>query len=65
MLFRSDVNGWWEVVWNAGFRGLVAQVGDRLEVFRREHLTEVQALVSDNGLRLEVDVNFSIGTTDC
>lgn len=62
--YFTDANGWWEVVWNAGFRGVVSQVGDRLDTFRREHLAEVQALVGQNGLWLEVDIHFAIGTTD-
>ena len=60
--YYTDVNGWWEVVWNAGFRRLVAQLGDRLDEFKRDHLAEMQALEDDKGLWLEVDVNFTMGT---
>ena len=60
--YYTDVNGWWEVVWNAGFRRLVAQLGDRLDEFKRDHLAEMQALEDDNGLWLEVEVNFTRGT---
>ena len=60
--YYTDVNGWWEVVWNAGFRRLVAQLGDDLEEFKRDHLAEMQALKDDKGLWLEVDVNFTRGT---
>lgn len=59
--YYTDANGWWDVVWNAGFRGLVAQLGDRLEEFKREHLKDVESLQSDQGLWLEVDVNFTRG----
>lgn len=59
--YYIDAEGWWEVVWNAGFRGVVAQLGDRLDSFRREHLAEVQELADSNGLWLEVDVNFTSG----
>jgi hypothetical protein len=60
--YYTDVNGWWEVVWNAGFRRLVAQLGDHLEEFKRDHLAAMQALEDDKGLWLEVDVNFTRGT---
>ena len=60
--YHTDANGWWEVVWNAGFRRLIAQLGDHLEAFKRDHLAEMQALEDDKGLWLEVDVNFTRGT---
>ena len=60
--YYTDLNGWWEVVWNAGFRRLVAQLDDHLEEFKRDHLAEMQALEDDKGLWLEVDVNFTAGT---
>jgi len=53
--------GWWDVIWNAGFRGLVAQLDDRLDDFKREHLLEVESLMDKEGLWLEVDVNFTQG----
>lgn len=59
--YYIDAEGWWEVVWNAGFRGVVAQLGDSLDTFRREHLAEVQKLADSNGLWLEVDINFTSG----
>lgn len=59
--YYIDAEGWWQVVWNAGFRGVVAQLGDRLDTFRREHLAEVQELADNNGLWLKVDVNFTSG----
>ncbi len=58
--YYIDAEGWWDVMWNAGFRGLIAQLGDRLEEFRREHLAEVRSQQDDNGLWLEVDVNFTM-----
>jgi len=60
--YYTDVNGWWEVVWNAGFRRLVAQLDDRLEEFKRDHLAEMRALEEDKRLWLEVDVNYTRGT---
>jgi ubiquinone/menaquinone biosynthesis C-methylase UbiE len=50
---------WWEVVWNAGFRGMVDQVPeDKLDQFREEHLAEVEQLRSENGIWLDAEVLF-------
>lgn len=57
--YYIDSEAWWEVLWNAGFRGLIAQLGDRLEQFKQEHLAEVEAIANDNGIWLEIDVNFT------
>ncbi|MBI5451351.1 MAG: methyltransferase domain-containing protein [Gammaproteobacteria bacterium] len=53
--------GWWDVMWNAGFRGLVAQLGDRLDDYRREHLAEIDTLKTANGMWLQVDVHYTSG----
>ena len=59
----ADENEWWNVVWNAGFRRLLSQLpaGD-LPRFREEHLREVAALKTRDGLRLDVGVRFTTGT---
>lgn len=59
--YYTDAEGWWEVIWNAGFRGLVAQLGERVDEFKRSHLEEVSALAGDEGVWLEIDVNFTRG----
>jgi len=59
--YYVDAQGWWDVVWNAGFRGLVAQLGDQLEVFKKEHFAELESLMTTQGMKLEIDVNFTQG----
>jgi hypothetical protein len=51
------------VVWNGGFRRLVAQLSanDR-EHFKQEHLAEIAALGTDKGIWLDVGVLYTIGT---
>lgn len=57
-----DAGGWWEVVWNAGFRRYVSQVTEQeRDKFREEHLREVQALASPEGIWLQVDVLYTTG----
>jgi len=59
----SDAEDWWNVVWNAGYRRLVSQLPqDDRERFKQEHLQEVDALKTGEGIRLDVDVLFSMGT---
>lgn len=61
--FLDSPEEWWEVIWNAGFRRLVSGMPpDQLEQFRREHLDEVEALRSSEGIWLNVGVLFSFGT---
>jgi ubiquinone/menaquinone biosynthesis C-methylase UbiE len=54
---------WWDVVWNAGFRRLVGQLpeADR-ERLKREHLQEIEALMTRDGIWLDVGVLFTVGT---
>jgi SAM-dependent methyltransferase len=59
--YHIDLEGWWEVVWNAGFRGLVQQLGDKLDEFKQDHLHELKPLCGNEGLWLEIDVNFAHG----
>lgn len=52
-----DPAQWWEVLWNAGYRGLLSQLApEDLLRFREEHLAAVAALAGPGGLRIEVDV---------
>ena len=58
----TDENEWWDVVWNAGFRRLVSQLpAADLPRFREEHLREVAALKTKDGLWLDIGVLFTIG----
>jgi len=57
-----DAQEWWEVIWHSALRLLVEQVPaaqrDRL---RTEHLAEVAALVTTDGLWLDVAVQIASG----
>ena len=59
----ADENEWWNVVWNAGFRRMLSQIpAADLPRFREEHLREVAALKTRDGLRLDIGVLFTAGT---
>jgi ubiquinone/menaquinone biosynthesis C-methylase UbiE len=60
--FLADENEWWDVVWNAGFRRMVSQLRPAdLARFRAEHLQEVAALKTKEGLWLDIGVLFTKG----
>lgn len=57
--FLRDANEWWDVIWFAGFRGLVNQLKpDALTEFKREHLADIQQRATADGIWLDVDVLY-------
>lgn len=67
--FRFDVgyrfdhaDQWWEVVWNAGYRGLIAGLdADSLARFKAEHLERIAALDEGSGIPFQVEVVINRG----
>lgn len=58
----ADAEGWWDVLWYAGFRGLLSQLSqDDLARFRAEHLAEIAALDQGQGIPLHVEVLYAQG----
>lgn len=58
----NDAEAWWRVIWYAGFRGLVAQLSEtQLAEFKRDHLAEIAALKSGQGIPLNVTALFASG----
>ncbi len=58
----SDAEGWWDVVWWAGYRGFVNQIPEGLaEQFKQEHLDEVNKLSGENGIFFNVEVIHTVG----
>jgi ubiquinone/menaquinone biosynthesis C-methylase UbiE len=61
--YLDSAEQWWDIVWNAGFRRMVAQLSPSdQEQFKREHLEEVDGLRTADGIRLDVGVLYTIGT---
>lgn len=57
-----DAEGWWQLVWNAGYRGIVNQLGaDKIDAFRTAHLAEIQSLVGAGNAQLCVEVIDTVG----
>lgn len=53
---------WWDLVWNAGYRGLLEQLPPgSLDTVRNRHLEAVEKLRGSEGIWLEVEVLFFVG----
>jgi ubiquinone/menaquinone biosynthesis C-methylase UbiE len=58
----DDAEAWWRVIWYAGFRGLVAQLSEtQLARFKQEHLAEISALRTGQGIPLNITALFASG----
>lgn len=58
----ADPEDWWDVLWYAGFRGLLGQLSEEdLRRFRLEHLAEIGALATAQGIPLQVEVVYARG----
>jgi len=58
----SNAEEWWDVIWYAGFRGLVDQLSPNdLKHFKQVHLDEIQQLATIEGIWLQVEVMYTVG----
>jgi len=61
--YLKHASDWWYIIWNGGFRGLVNQLAeDELETFKKEHLKEIESLSTDEGIWLEMNIIYTIGS---
>jgi ubiquinone/menaquinone biosynthesis C-methylase UbiE len=59
----GNAEQWWEIVWNAGLRRMVTQlVPEDQARFRQQHLREVEAQRTADGIWLDVGVLYTSGT---
>lgn len=62
--YLRDAEEWWDVIWWSGYRGLLGRLADGdVDRFKTEHLADVRALSTDQGLWLDVPVLFAIAAT--
>lgn len=60
--FLTGPEQWWDIVWNAGFRRMVSRLSPEDQArFKQEHLKEIEALKTKDGIRLDVPVLFTTG----
>jgi ubiquinone/menaquinone biosynthesis C-methylase UbiE len=61
--YLANADEWWDIVWNAGYRRMVARLSARdQERFKQEHLAEIAAFRTDKGIWLDVGVLYTVGT---
>ncbi len=59
----KSANDWWDVVWNAGYRGLLlAMTEAELAEFKQQHLQEIQRLCDQGDTWLDTGVAIALGT---
>jgi len=57
-----DVDEWWDIAWNSGFRGPIARLApDQRDRFKAEHLAEVAALATADGIWLDIEAVIARG----
>lgn len=60
--YLEDVNDWWYIIWNGGYRGLVNQLSEKDFIkFKKEHLAEIKEFESDKGIFMEMNILYTTG----
>jgi len=60
--YLNSAEDWWSIVWNAGLRRMVNQLPEQdRKKFKHEHLQEVDARRTGEGIWLDVGVLYTIG----
>ncbi len=58
----TSAKDWWDVVWNAGYRGLLNQMSDtELASFKEQHLQDIQQLCDQGESWIDTGVVIAIG----
>lgn len=60
--YLQSENQWWDLVYNAGFRGLIEQLDvASQQQFKDEHLDEIRSLHTAEGIWLDVPALYTMG----
>jgi len=55
-----NIDDWWEILWNTGYRGFLNQLSATdLASFRAEHLKEIEQFKTEDGLWLNIHILYS------
>ena len=59
----SSSEDWWEILWSSGYRGILEQLKpDQLAQFRTRHLAAIDKLATADGVWLNINTIFTIGS---
>lgn len=57
-----DPSNWWEVVWNASYRGMINRIPPAQQAqFKREHLDDIARHAVDGRLHVPVEIIYTRG----
>ncbi|MDH5484147.1 MAG: methyltransferase domain-containing protein [Gammaproteobacteria bacterium] len=60
--YMTSPQEWWDVVWNAGYRGLLNQLSEEERVeFKVQHLEEIEDLINKDRVWFNTEVLIAIG----
>ena len=60
--YLADINDWWELNMNTGYRGFIEQIPvQALDEFRTQYMNDVEKLMTDKGLWLDIETHFCSG----
>jgi len=59
--FMQSAQDWWDIVWNAGYRGLLNQLSPQEQNrFKQQHMKEIDQLCASQQVWLDTGVNIAI-----
>jgi len=59
--YMESAQDWWDIVWNAGFRGLLNQLSQQEQIeFKQQHMKEIAALSEHDKLWLDTGVLIAV-----
>jgi len=59
--FMQSAQDWWDIVWNAGYRGLLNQLSpEEQDRFKQQHMEEIDQLCASQQTWLDTGVNIAI-----
>lgn len=62
MSYPITAQDWWNIVWNAGYRGYLQQLTDEeLNEFQAQHMAEIEQLCASGNDQLNVGVLIAVG----
>lgn len=59
--YNITADVWWNIIWNAGYRGFLSLLSEAdLAEFKRQHSTDINNLCAEGGLLLKVGVMIAV-----
>lgn len=60
--YLNSIHEWWDLVWNTGFQIRLSQIPvEKIDLFKAEHLAEIETMITDKGIWLDLETMFVRG----